>query len=146
MIINDLQPISNVEDNGFRALITGIEPYYTMPSRFTFANSFLPQKFRQKTEKLKVLLSKTTSVAITTDAWTAQHSQTGYIGYTVHFITEYWGLYSSLLKCHFDESHTAQNLKDDLCNVINEWDILKKVYTITTDNAANIKAAIKLAE
>ncbi|XP_028153494.2 E3 SUMO-protein ligase ZBED1-like [Diabrotica virgifera virgifera] len=147
MIVHDLQPISFVENGGFRDLMAGVEPSYVIPSRFTFTYSFLPQKFSQKTEKLKGLLSTASSVSITTDGWTAQHSQTSYLAYTVHFITKDWTLYSTLLKCHqFDDSKTAQHLKDDLYSVVNEWDILEKVFSVTSDNASNIKAAIKLTE
>ncbi|XP_050497564.1 E3 SUMO-protein ligase ZBED1-like [Diabrotica virgifera virgifera] len=147
MIVHDLQPISFVENGGFRDLMAGVEPSYVIPSRFTFTYSFLPQKFSQKTEKLKGLLSTASSVSITTDGWTAQHNQTSYLAYTVHFITKDWTLYSTLLKCHqFDDSKTAQHLKDDLYSVVNEWDILEKVFSVTSDNASNIKAAIKLTE
>lgn len=145
MIVKDLEPVSVVTRRGFKALIAGFEPSYVMPSRSTFTNSFLPQKYNEQKEKLKALLSKTNSVCITTDAWTASNNQSSYIGYTCHFITEEWILYSCLLECgQYDESHTAQHLRDELFRVMNEWDISEKVIAVTTDNAANIKAAIKL--
>lgn len=147
MIIKDLQPISIVEDIGFKELIRGLEPSYDMPSRTTFTNSFLNQKYEQKKEKLKVLLSKAASVSLTSDAWTAQHSQTSYICYTAHFITDDWKLYSCLLECgQYNESHTAHNLKEEFLRVANDWSILKKICTVTTDNAANVKAAVNLTE
>ncbi|XP_072400428.1 E3 SUMO-protein ligase ZBED1-like [Diabrotica undecimpunctata] len=145
MIVKDLQPLSVIENPGFKELIAGLEPSYSIPSRFTFSNSFLPQKFQQKQDKLKALLSKTSAITITTDSWIAQHSQTSYISYTAHFIDNDWGLYSCLLTCHqYEQSHTAENLKDDLYNVLKEWNIFDKVFAVTTDNAANMKAAIKL--
>lgn len=146
MIIKDLQPLTIVEDRGFRELINGLEPSYVIPSRFTFTNSFLPQKYEKK-GKLHSLLSKSLSVALTTDGWTAQYSQASYISYTAHFISDEWHLHSCLLECgQYDDSHTAQHLRDELFRVANEWDIKEKVFTVTTDNAANMKAAIRLTE
>lgn len=145
MIIKDLQPLSIVEDRGFRELIGGLEPSYVIPSRFTFTNSFLPQKYQQKKEKLKNLISKADSVALTTDGWTAQHSQMSYICYTAHFITPEWNLHSCLLECgQYDESHTAQHLQLELFRIGEEWGISEKVFSVTTDNAANVKAGVRL--
>lgn len=147
LIIKDLQPLSVVEDKGFRELINGLEPSYNMPSRFTFTKSYLPQQYQQKKEKLKALISKSYSVALTTDAWTSQYGQRSYICYTAHFITENWLLYSCLLECgQYDQSHTALHLKEELFRVANEWEITEKVCTVTTDNAANVKAAVRLTE
>ncbi|CAG9840680.1 unnamed protein product [Diabrotica balteata] len=147
MIVKDLQPMSIVDDTGFKELIMGLESSYCMPSRFIITNSFLPQKYDQKKEKLKALLTKTNAITLTTDSWTAQHSHTSYIGYTAHFITDEWILYSCLLRIHqYDESHTAEHLKEELINVVNEWEIFNKVFAVTSDNAPNVKAAIRLTD
>jgi len=39
--------------------------------------------------------------------------------------------------------HTNQNIKDDLQNVVRQWGLQNKVAACTTDNAANITAAIR---
>ncbi|KAJ8933293.1 hypothetical protein NQ314_014121 [Rhamnusium bicolor] len=44
----------------------------------------------------------------------------------------------------FAESHTAENLRNELLKSLREWDILKKVHCVITDNAFNITAAIRL--
>lgn len=147
LITTDLQPLSVVEDKGFQELMKGLEPSYVIPSRFTFSNSFLPQKYHKTVEKIKCLIAKTDTVALTTDSWTAQHSQVNYICYTAHFITDEWNLHSCLLECgQYDESHNAQNIRDELFRVADEWGIRQKVFSVTSDNAANIKAAVKLTE
>jgi hypothetical protein len=45
----------------------------------------------------------------------------------------------------YGESHTAENLKDELLRVTNEWQIASNVVCVVTDNAANISKAVKLA-
>ncbi|CAH1106833.1 unnamed protein product [Psylliodes chrysocephalus] len=144
MIVKDLQPLSIVEDRGFRELIGGLEPSFVIPSRFTLTNLFLPQKYEQKKEKFKNLISKADSVALTTEGWTAQHRQMSYIFYTAHFITPEWTLHSCLLECgQYDESHTAQHLQSEIFRIAEEWGISDKVFSVT-DNAANVKAGLRL--
>ncbi|KAJ8932232.1 hypothetical protein NQ318_004434, partial [Aromia moschata] len=146
MIVKDLQPLSIVRDKGFVELITALEPTYKIPSRSTFTTSFLNQQFNSVNEKLKSILVKSKSISLTTDAWTATNN-TSYIAYTAHFITDDWMLYSCLLECaEYDVNHTAKNLRDDLLRVTDVWKIRDKIITVTTDNAANIVAAVRLTE
>lgn len=64
---------------------------------------------------------------------------------TPHYVGKYWRLKSALLECfHFPESHTAENLRNEILRVSLEWDLSRKLHTIVSDNAANIALAIKL--
>lgn len=146
MIITDLQPFSLVEDLGFRNLLNELEPSYIIPSRPTFTKSFLPVQFDEAVTKLKTLLETTEHVTLSTDGWTSINTE-GYIAVTAHFITEEWKFYPCLLTCFkFEERHTAQNLHQDLKRICTEWHISDNVYAITTDNAANIVAAVRSSE
>lgn len=42
-----------------------------------------------------------------------------------------------------NESHTAENLENRLKDIADEWNISSKIAAITTDNAANIVAAVR---
>ena len=42
--------------------------------------------------------------------------------------------------------HTAINIKDTLETILYEWDIRNKIFTITTDNASNMKKCIQNME
>ena len=39
--------------------------------------------------------------------------------------------------------HTAIHIKDTLESILNEWGIREKVFTITTDNASNMKKCVQ---
>lgn len=83
-------------------------------------------------------------VTLTTDGWTSLSNES-FISVTVHFITKQWELMSCILTCvDYSESHTSQNMYDLLRNVCTEWGIIEKVHFVVTDNASNMKAAIKL--
>lgn len=43
-----------------------------------------------------------------------------------------------------EETYTADNLKNKLLEVVNEWAITDKIVAITTDNAAKMLAAVRL--
>ncbi|XP_067303173.1 E3 SUMO-protein ligase ZBED1-like [Pseudorasbora parva] len=72
-------------------------------------------------------------------------NMTPYMSLTVHTITPDWKLESKCLQTtYFPESHTADNLAAALRAALQEWQLdEKKLSAITTDNAANIHAAIR---
>lgn len=54
-------------------------------------------------------------------------------------------LKSCLLECiQFNDRHTADNLAQELMRIVDNWAITHKVVAATSDNANNIKAAIKI--
>lgn len=44
----------------------------------------------------------------------------------------------------FQENHTAENIKDYLVNLLELYNIEKKIVSITTDNASNMIKAVEL--
>lgn len=62
---------------------------------------------------------------------------------TTHFINHDCELKSYLLSCFkYSESHTSENLKNELIRVVIEWCLENKVSACTSDNAPNIVGAI----
>lgn len=76
---------------------------------------------------------------------------TPFISLTVHFITKEWKLKSRCLQTLFTpESHTADNLSENLCSAFQEWgwNVKKNLACIITDNILsyyiiNIVAAVR---
>lgn len=63
---------------------------------------------------------------------------------TCHYVDGY-KLKSHLLDCFpFTDQHTAQNLAQELVRVASEWGISDKIVACVSDNATNIKAAIRI--
>lgn len=88
-------------------------------------------------------MAKVKSVTLTTDCWTSRNTE-NFLAVTVHFIDSNFEIQSLLLECtSFDESHTSKNLADALKNIITEWNLEEKVLMVISDNAANIKKAIR---
>ncbi|XP_019460136.1 PREDICTED: zinc finger BED domain-containing protein RICESLEEPER 2-like [Lupinus angustifolius] len=55
---------------------------------------------------------------------------------TTHFITSGWELQKKVLAFfHFPPQHTSANVSNKLLNLVKEWGIETKIFTITLDNA-----------
>ena len=72
MIVEDIQPTSLVNDEGFQEFIKIVYPGYIPPSRRTITRDLFPQCYTTCKLKLMESLSKTTHCAITTDLWTSR--------------------------------------------------------------------------
>lgn len=144
MIIRDLQPFSVVEDAGFKDLVAALDPSYQVPSRTTFSRNLLIQKFEDATMKIKLLLKEAEIATLTTDTWTSRAVE-NYMALTVHYLDKEWNMKSILLGClHFKEQHTSENIRNELLNILRNWELSEKIHAVVTDNARNITGAIKL--
>ncbi|KAJ4946364.1 hypothetical protein JOQ06_024031, partial [Pogonophryne albipinna] len=75
------------------------------------------------------------------NCWTS-NTTTSYMSVTCHYITDF-KLRSNLLDCFVvAESHTSQNLAQELSRVAKEWGIQDKIAACVTDNASNIVKAV----
>jgi len=142
-IVKHYHPFSLVEETKFRNLICMLAPNYSIPSRKTVSNNLLLQVYNDTFQKVSKDVQDASSVALTTDGWTSINN-TSFIAITAHFINSETKLCSRLLGCiNFNEKHTATELSVFLKNVVREWKLENKVSAVVTDNASNIKAAIR---
>ena len=141
-IIEDLQPLYVVQSPSFRRLISELDPAFIMPDEkgikkiiFSAYNFTLPTLI----EKIKV---DAKSISLTTDMWTSRSGQ-GYIGVTCSYIDSKFNLHEITLTVNYVRyPHTAQHIAESLEEIFEKWKLREKVFTITTDNAANMKKAI----
>lgn len=132
-----------IESPELKEFIKELNPAYQIPTRKTLSNALLTNLYMQTKEKVKSELSQADYVCITTDAWTSAPND-NYIAVTVHFFNQQAELKSFLLECiPFPDRHTAENLAEELKRITDIWVITAKIAGATTDNAFNIKAAIR---
>ena len=53
MIVGDLQPLSVVEDKGFKKLVNGLNPRYDLPSRREIGRTLLPSIYNREVERVR---------------------------------------------------------------------------------------------
>ncbi|XP_054012802.1 E3 SUMO-protein ligase ZBED1-like [Hylaeus anthracinus] len=141
LFIKDLEPFKIVEDIRFKEFVHALNPSYEFPNRKFISHSSIPARFEEAKHTCKEKLENSTKVSITTDTWTSLNTES-FIAVTAHFINNF-KLESILLICvQMTDSHTGQNISDELKIICKEWEIFNKVDFATTDNASNMKTAI----
>ncbi|XP_076905372.1 zinc finger BED domain-containing protein RICESLEEPER 2-like [Bidens hawaiensis] len=143
MIIVHEYPLTTVDHHGFRKFVQGLQPLFKVPSRNTIKSDIL-KIYEYERVKTKKLLGRITSrVAITTDMWTANHQRKGFMAVTAHFIDDSWNLQSRIMRfIYVPAPHTADVLADTLYDCLCDWNIDRKVSTLTVDNCTTNDAII----
>jgi hypothetical protein len=105
-------------------------------SRNTIKANLVKMYLREK-ERIKSLLSICPGrICLTSNVWTSLTTD-GYICLTTHFISKYCVLIKRVLNFSFMSSpHNGNALFDMILNLLQEWGIDKKIFTITLDNAS----------
>ena len=147
MVCLDLQPISIVEDKGFKDFVGCLQPSYNMLDQRVLRNNVIPELYETKKSDIQQKLNVIESFAITLDHWTST-AQDASMAVTAHFLSEDSATNDYCLNVrHMPQSHDAKNISDELCSCLKEWipdyeEKLVKIYTVT-DNAANVKVAMR---
>ncbi len=145
MIAKDLQPLSVVEDEGFRNFVRTLDPRYRIPSRKHFMEGKIPAMYEECHLKVKKSLDGANSAVLTTDMWTSRATE-AYLTVSCHIIDENWQMQAYVLEtCSFSGQHSADNICTQLKRVTDEWGITDKVQAVITDNGANMVAAVRKA-
>ncbi len=146
-IAKDMQPYSTVNDCGFRHLLQVLEPRYTPPDRKLLATKYMPALYEQEKVRIQQKIEVIKDFGLTTDIWTSR-AKHAYISLTIHYIDDAFQLQSHLLGTReFPESHNAENINDELQEIVRNWGLTESgVAGITTDNGSNILAAVDLLQ
>ncbi|XP_061108746.1 E3 SUMO-protein ligase ZBED1-like isoform X2 [Conger conger] len=145
-ICKDLRPLSVVENEGFRNMITTLEPRYAIPSRQYMTDIALPRLYTEVKAGVQGSLSSAERVALTCDGWTSRATES-YVTITAHHITDDWKLGSHVLQTRaMPVNHTGENIAAVLREVVFEWGLDLKDPVVVTDNASNMTVAARVAE
>ncbi|KAH9684650.1 hypothetical protein KPL70_013634 [Citrus sinensis] len=130
-------PLSIVEHQGLRDVMSSLNQLWKQVSRNTIKKEILDMYECERAKYLSVLEQTQGRIAITTDMWTAENQTKAYMAITAHFIDDAWALRSILLSfLEVPGSHTGQVLCDKLMGSLLEFNIERKLSSITVDNAA----------
>ena len=69
----------------------------------------------------------------------------GYIGVTCTYIDKQFNLNETILAIKYvPYPHTGETIAEEIQNILNEWNLINKVFTITTDNGSNMVKSARL--
>ena len=140
-MILDLVPFREVDKPGFLRHHQLLAPNFEVASATYYSSLLDPtyKKIRGSLEK-KLISDDPPTVSIGCDAWSAFHH--GYMGVNGHYINKNWDRVIINLACTpFDESHTGENIYNNICGILNDWKIFDKTGPALRDNAKNMVAA-----
>lgn len=93
--------------------------------------------------KLIQQLGSVSQFGITTDLWTHDQSSHSYITVTCQYI-ESFSIHSQILATRvLDSKHNAENIRDNVKSVLEEFSAMRPSNVFVTDNASNMKAAFR---
>ncbi|XP_037540064.1 zinc finger BED domain-containing protein 4 [Nematolebias whitei] len=100
MIVHDLQPVSIVENQGFRELLQLLEPRYTPEPQHHIQGQLLPAYAYQAQLATRQALASAQVLSLSLDLWNSSSQTTsGYLGVTCHYLASDWQIRSALLAC-----------------------------------------------
>ena len=145
LLVDQLLPYSFIDSAAFRKLLKTIEPRFQPLTKKCLENLIIPAWHEAEVTNLKKVLTSLDSVGLTTDLWTSRATEL-YMTVTVHYINERNVLSAAVLQTEkIAVSHTGANIATELDAVVQKWGLSGKTSTITTDNAANITAGVRLS-
>jgi hypothetical protein len=138
LIIACCLPFVLVESKAFKDFVACLNPDYKVPCRKKL-RSLLTQLYREKVELLKTKLALIKVISITTDGYTSCQNYS-YISATGHFISEKSNFISFCLGfAYVNGRHQADNLKEALQKIFDNFNLEDKIMGIVSDNAPNIR-------
>jgi hypothetical protein len=140
LIVGCSLPISVVENNHFRKFVDVMDAKIT-PLNSKGVKRGIDSLYQETKQDLYNELEKAECVSVTIDIW-SDRKMRGFIGITVHFISQDLKLQSKLLACErFKGSHTGTKIAETVASICTSFKLNKKLHYIITDNASNMKKA-----
>jgi hypothetical protein len=141
-ILSTTQPLSTITQKAYIEHMNIIDPEFIVPGEKKI-RMMIAQSYEYNKNKLMQLLKTAQSISLTTDLWSSR-SKHGYLGLTATWINQDFEIIDVLLEIiYFPAPHTADAIAKAIKNIIQKWEIEGRVFAITTDNAANVVAAIR---
>ncbi|CAG8713759.1 16141_t:CDS:2, partial [Cetraspora pellucida] len=137
------QPIHLVEIDDFKLLLKKFDPRFKMPCVNTI-KMIIFDSYNSAVKQIIDLISRTSdTVSLTFDIWSSC-AHDSYLGITCHWLTDSFELYEIVLEIGELDDHCADDIVESVNSVLDKFNINhKKVFSITTDNGANVKSAVQ---
>ncbi|XP_073331910.1 zinc finger BED domain-containing protein 4-like [Pagrus major] len=144
----DDQPLSVVDNVGFRRLLSTLEPRYEIPSRPYITDVMVPKLFEDVKKKVRDQVNKASALSFTTDIWTSSVCPMSLLSLTAQWLDEEFIRHHVTLHAKsFRGSHTSQSIAGAFDSMLQTWNIPKtSVHAVLRDNARNMIKAMSDAE
>jgi len=130
-------PFQFVEYEGVRDLLSYLNPDVKFVARNITRNDVI-KLFAKENEKLKSFLESFHGrISFISDCWTSLNTD-GFISLTAHYINDNWVLHKKILNFSLTPPpHNGVSLAEKLLLLLKDWELDKKVMSLTVDNASS---------
>ncbi|KAL5559950.1 hypothetical protein UlMin_036161 [Ulmus minor] len=143
MIIRHEYSLSMVDHEGFVKYSNTLQPMFKVVSRNTIRSDILKMYKAEKVKATKLIEDDKIRIDITTNMWTASNQKKGYMVVNAHYIDDSWILQSKILRfMYMPCPHNAETISDALIGCLMDWNVDRKLSTLTVDNCTTNDAAI----
>ncbi|KAI3474587.1 hypothetical protein Pfo_029589, partial [Paulownia fortunei] len=110
----------------------------------TTLTRYVKKLYNKSKKELKELLNNVNNkISLCSDIWSDHWQIHSYMGITCHWIDNSWTLQKRLLAFRvFDSPHTAANISQIIFLILEEYNLVNKIFSISFDNAAANNASI----
>ncbi|KAF7144177.1 hypothetical protein RHSIM_Rhsim05G0117900 [Rhododendron simsii] len=145
MIIMHEYPLSMVEHAGFRRFCHALQPVFHVISRNTVKRDIFKIYNVEKLKTMRLMERNKSRVYLITDMWTSICKKRGFMVITAHINDDSWKIQSRILRLVYVPCpHMAEALCQVLMDNFLEWNIDRKLSTLTVDNCTTNDAMIDL--
>lgn len=144
-IVKHDYPFNMGEHEFFEYFLHGLNPNFKFMSRNTLRSDVLSLYKLEKDKIYKFLDGQTSRVTLTTDMWTSDHSNVAYACLTCHFINDKWKLKKKIIPFrNVPYPHDGETLFRFVCDLLMEWNLDKKLFSVVVDNASSNDSMVRL--
>ncbi|KAJ7993393.1 hypothetical protein DPEC_G00271950 [Dallia pectoralis] len=133
LIVTSLQPLSILEDTGFKAFVNSMK-FNINPNETYSIQQELFRMYTETKQKVKQFLAEADDIVLTSEMWELRPEES-YITVTSHVIDQQWKLRSYVLETTNvmgGLDHKADMAKQ-LLRIANNWEIKPKIHAVVTN-------------
>ena len=146
MIIKDGYPLNMVEHECFKILMKNLQPAFKLPSQYTLKDKILCF-YREGKEKLCKQFDKVLSFSLILNFWTDCGKKSKYCSFTLQFIEDGPKLTKKNIAIkNVEYNYTGETLFEVVKVVLLEWNIDKKLASITIESSPENGRMVKFLE
>ncbi|KAJ8749347.1 hypothetical protein K2173_018834 [Erythroxylum novogranatense] len=134
MIILHGYPLHMVEHVGFRVFVKNLQPLFELVTSDILESDCMEIYVKEKQKVYERLDKLTGKISLSADLWAAS-DDSQYLCLRAHYIDEAWQSKKKILNfVSVDPSHTADIHSEVIMTCLMDWDIDRKLFSITSDS------------
>jgi hypothetical protein len=137
-------PFKMVEHEYFVDFIKSLRPHFTFLCRTTTRNEIMTMYMDEKKKLFEQLKSLSCRFSATMDMWTSNQNK-GYMSITIHWIDDKWQMQKRIICLpHVKGHHNGELLASEFIKGVMSWNLEKRLFALTLDNAAANDKCVRL--